>query len=213
MPYTRTFENRKPPARYDGTPYTEAIVLESPTESGSYTSIDTIALSPVDADPTTPATRNFTTDSATLSVGWYVIRWQDAGGAQFNSDPIEYFADAPYSGDYADVKTKLARMTDADTEPTLNDADLEDVLTAAARPDTAGLTWDDDDWTETWDLDAGAVEGWARKASKAAAWFSFAEDGQRFERAQTYAHCVSQREMYARRAIGTLQADSTVSSG
>ncbi len=103
-----------------------------------------------------------------------------------------------------DVEAKLQRMTDHDSEPELTQADIEDLVTAAARPDKEGRTREDADWTPTYDFNAGAAEGWARKASKAANKFNFSEDGQRFDRAQIYAHCAAQHKMYANKAMGSL---------
>jgi hypothetical protein len=200
MSYTRTFEDFTPPRRYDGSAFTSALIRESATQTGTYTTIDTIALSPVDSDPSAPASRNFTTTDATLADGWYIIRWVDAGGSTFDSDPINYLT----SSDADDVRAKIGRMVEATSDPVLTEDDLDDLMDAAARPDADGLDRSDADWTPTWDLNAGAAEGWARKASKAAANFNFAEDGQRFDRAQIYAHCAAQQKVYADKAMGSL---------
>jgi hypothetical protein len=104
----------------------------------------------------------------------------------------------------SEASAKIGRMTDSTTEPTLSATDLADLVDHAARPDEDGLDRSDADWTPTWDLNAGAAEGWARKASKAASNFNFAEDGQRFDRAQIYAHCAAQQKVYADKAMGSL---------
>jgi hypothetical protein len=90
MPLTRSFEGFTPPRRYDGQAFTQALVRESATPAGTYATIDTITLFPLDADPTSPQSRNFTTSNATLPDGWYIIRWSDALGGTFDSDPIQY---------------------------------------------------------------------------------------------------------------------------
>jgi hypothetical protein len=203
MSYARTFEGYAPPNRYDGLPFTSVQIRESATETGTYTTLETIALSPVDADPSAPATRNFTTALATLEDGWYIIRWVDAASSTFDSDPVRYLTSTDSTSE-AEARAKLGRMTDYTTEPVLTTDDLDDLLSAAARPDADGLDRSDADWTPTWDLNAGAAEGWARKASKAAANFNFAEDGQRFDRAQIYAHCAAQQKVYADKAMGSL---------
>lgn len=99
---------------------------------------------------------------------------------------------------------KLALMVLADEDPALDAAQVADCLTHARRPDADDLDVTDAGWTPTWDLDAAAAEGWRRKAGIAAARFSFAEDGQRFDRAQIYAHCLGQAEQYARRSMGAI---------
>ena len=108
----------------------------------------------------------------------------------------------------AECQDRIARLIEADQDPALSDDDMDDLLSIAARPDTAGLTRADDNWDPTWDLNAAAAEGWLRKASKAVTRFSFSEDGQRFERAQIYAHAIRQHELYSRKAVGTIQAET-----
>lgn len=99
---------------------------------------------------------------------------------------------------------KLALLVLAEEEPILDADQLADCLTYARRPDAENYVYSDDEWTPTWDLDAAAAEGWRRKAGIAAARFNFAEDGQRFDRAQVYAHCLQQAEQYARRSLGSI---------
>ena len=107
----------------------------------------------------------------------------------------------------SEASAKIARMTDSSSEPALTSDDLSDLVDAAARPDAEGRYRDDAAWTPTWDLYAAAAEGWARKASKAATNFNFAEDGQRFDRAQIYAHCAAQQKVYADKAMGFMPLD------
>ena len=106
--------------------------------------------------------------------------------------------------DETTARERLARMTDSDTEPTLSSSDLDDLLGVSARIDESGYYRGNTSWTATWDLNAGAAEGWLRKAGRAAKDFTFAEDGQRFDRAQVYQHCMSQHELYARKGMGVV---------
>ena len=208
MAYTRSFEDYAPPARYDGLPFTEVDIRESATETGTYSVLETIALSPTDSDPENPALRNFTTALATEAEGWYVIRWRDDAGATFDSDAVQYLTGAT---DATATKAKLSRMVDADTEPTLSATELNDLLNYAARTDASGYTRSDSEWTPTWDLNAGAAEGWRRKAGKAASRYSFAEDGQQFQRSHVYGHCLRQAEHYARTESNVAVVSTTVS--
>jgi hypothetical protein len=77
-----SFEDYLPSPRYDGLPWTEVHIEEGTAVDGPWTLIDTIALSPLDADPSLPAYRNFTTsladDAADL---WYKLTFFDALGA------------------------------------------------------------------------------------------------------------------------------------
>lgn len=104
----------------------------------------------------------------------------------------------------AEAQAKLETMVFADQDPALDNDQILDLLTYARRPDAADNDYTDADWDPTWDLDAAAAEGWRRKAGIAAARFNFAEDGQNFQRAQIYSHCLSQAEQYARRAMGSI---------
>lgn len=75
-----SFEGYTPPARFDTVAWTDAKVQEATAAAGPWTLIDTLALDPVDADPTDPATRNLTTENATDPPGlWYRIIFVDAG--------------------------------------------------------------------------------------------------------------------------------------
>lgn len=103
-----------------------------------------------------------------------------------------------------EAATKLALMVLSDEDPELSPDQMDDILAHARRPDADDYTYADDEWTPTWDLDAAAAEGWRRKAGLAASRFNFAEDSQRFDRAQVYANCLQQAEQYARRAMGAI---------
>ena len=73
-----TFDDYVPVARFDAVPWTNALIEESATVDGTYTLIDTIALVPPDPDPSTPATRSFTTALGTAVDYWYRVKFQDA---------------------------------------------------------------------------------------------------------------------------------------
>ena len=73
-----TLEDYRPSPRYDGEPWTQARIEEAPLASGPWTTLETIPLVPVDADPENPAYRNFTTDLGTAEDLWYRIVFLDA---------------------------------------------------------------------------------------------------------------------------------------
>lgn len=81
MPQVVSLEDVRPAPRYDGDPWTDAQFQEGTASTGPWTTLETIALAPVDSDPTNPAYRNFTTDLATIADGlWYRIVFLDATG-------------------------------------------------------------------------------------------------------------------------------------
>jgi hypothetical protein len=76
-----SFESYTPAPRYDAIPWTEVRIEEGTALAGPWTLIDTIALSPVDANPAQPAARSFTTENATDTDGlWYRLIFADASG-------------------------------------------------------------------------------------------------------------------------------------
>ena len=75
-----SFEDYRPSPRYDGLPWTQVKIEESATSTGPWTLLETIAISPVDADPANPAYRNFTTQLGTGVGYWYRLTFLDATG-------------------------------------------------------------------------------------------------------------------------------------
>lgn len=76
-----SFEDYLPSPRYDSLSWTQVKIEEGPTSAGAWTLIDTIALSPLDTDPSVPQYRNFTTSNAADPVDlWYRLTFYDAAG-------------------------------------------------------------------------------------------------------------------------------------
>jgi len=89
-----TLEDFRPSPRYDGEPWTDAEIYEGTASDGVFTLLETIALSPVDADPENPAYRNFTTDLGTADELWYKIIFIDADASTGQPTfPIQNVAD------------------------------------------------------------------------------------------------------------------------
>ena len=85
-----SFEGFVPPARYDSLPWTSVRIEEASVSTGPWALIDTFALSPVDSDPSEPMERDFTTENATLTEGWYRLIFVDAtADTSLPSDPIQ----------------------------------------------------------------------------------------------------------------------------
>ena len=81
MAQVLTFEDFKPAPRYDSVPWTAAELYEGTTVDGPWVLIDTFTLSPVDADPASPAYRDFTTELADDAMDlWYYFIFKDATG-------------------------------------------------------------------------------------------------------------------------------------
>lgn len=123
-----TFEGFQPIPRYDGTAFTQARIEEASAATGPWTGIETISLSPVDSDPSSPATRNLTTDSASDTTGlWYRVVFIDGTGDESApTDPISN----PSSTTYA-TRTELKSWLGI--TGTSQDGELDDALESASR--------------------------------------------------------------------------------
>lgn len=146
MAFTRSFEGFKPPRRFDSVPFVTVEIREAASESGTYSTIETVALSPVDTDPANPAARNFTTDEAVEAVGWYVIRWVDGGGAFSDSVPVRYgMVGADAFATVEDVATRLGR------DLTSTEEGQVELLLGMATASIANAVGKNDEWAETLD--------------------------------------------------------------
>jgi hypothetical protein len=124
-----TFENYVPTPRYDSIPWTEVDIEEGLTETGSFTVIDNMPLSPVDSDPANPAARSFTTELADDAMDlWYRLVFRDASGDEtVPTDAIQNTADI---NTYATVH-ELQRILKIRTPTTEQRAAMRRVLITA----------------------------------------------------------------------------------
>jgi hypothetical protein len=129
-----TFLRYRPPARFDSLPWTEVRIEESATEDGTYTQIDAIALSPLDADPSDPAFRSFTTELGTALEYWYRILFADASGdISQPTTPIQNLASLAVPDVLAYATTnELARILKIRTPTAEQNIAMQRVLDAAA---------------------------------------------------------------------------------
>lgn len=102
----------------------------------------------------------------------------------------------------AAARARLESMVAAASVPTLDEAEITELLALARRSDTDGFLPDDDGWTGTYDLNAAAAEGWRWKAGKVAGKFSFGTDGQNFNRADMIRACQDMATTYRNRITG-----------
>lgn len=94
-----TFEDFTPSPRYDGKAWYSVHIQEASAREGPWVQIDTKTLTPLDTDPTNPATRSFTTENGTLEQGWYRLIFVDqTGDEQQPTVPIKNIPeeDAPF---------------------------------------------------------------------------------------------------------------------
>lgn len=86
----RSFNGFRPSPRFDDVPWNRVRIQESVLQAGPYVTLETLNLTPVDADPAHPAARSFTTALATLAVGWYKIIFLDASDNEDPADPVQF---------------------------------------------------------------------------------------------------------------------------
>lgn len=133
-----TFLDYQPPQRFDGLPWTAVRIEEAPTVDGSYAVIETVALAPLDADPSDPAYRSFTTENGTAPAYWYRIVFADADGdLSAPSSPVQNTAAAGYSAVYATVE-ELGRLIGKPNPTAAEQTAMVRVLQAAADE----INWD-----------------------------------------------------------------------
>lgn len=111
MPFVVSLEDFTPGARYDGLPWTQARIEQGTSATGPWTAIETKALSPLDANPASPASRDFTTALATVATGWFRIVFLDAGGNEQASGAV-YVNPNVFQGRGETVATLLTQIRD-----------------------------------------------------------------------------------------------------
>lgn len=95
MSFVVTLVGYIPSPRYDGVPWTQAQIGFATTQAGPFSTIDTIALSPLDPDPRFPSTRNLTTAKSPAATGWFLVTFLDAAGNQEPTNAVQFPAAIP----------------------------------------------------------------------------------------------------------------------
>jgi hypothetical protein len=127
-----TFLGFVPIERYDSIPWTQARIEEGTTVDGPWVALETISLSPVDADPANPAARNLTTELADDAFDlWYRIVFIDGTADEsIPTTPIQN-TDPSQSATYATVD-ELARILKIRTPSDEQSLALARVMASAA---------------------------------------------------------------------------------
>lgn len=146
-----TLEDFRPSPRYDGEPWTDARIYEAPASTGPWTLLETLPLTPVDADPENPAYRNFTTDLGTADEQWYQIVFVDADASTGQPTfPIQNILDD--RGVFATVP-ELARILKI-RQPTLEqESAMQRMINAATGEIYAEIDLADDSTLSEWHRD------------------------------------------------------------
>lgn len=169
MAYVVTFRNYRPPRRYDELPWTQARIEEAAAEDGPWATLETVTLDPVDADPSSPAARNFTTELGTAAEQWYRVVFVDASGDE--AQPTSAEQNVAAANIYATVD-ELARILKIRTPTDDQRVALERVLITAAGEIDAEIDLEADSELSGWQLSLAAqvnleraVEHWQQQES------------------------------------------------
>ncbi len=96
--------------------------------------------------------------------------------------------------DRAAAEIRLRAMVAAGNQPTLDDAEIFELLDIAEGRD--------------WDLRHAAAQGWRWKAGKAIDEYAFAEPDSRADRQQLHDMCMRMADGYGSRRVGTVRTPS-----
>lgn len=106
------------------------------------------------------------------------------------------------SAERVSARGRLTQMVAASVRPTLDQAALDLLLDGARIPDTTGLNPVDSGYTETFDLNWAAAEGWRWKAGQVASDYSFTADDASYSRGDVLANMERMVAMYAAKCHG-----------
>ena len=96
----------------------------------------------------------------------------------------------------------LRRMTAADREPLVSDAELWEMLELCRRRDDSGRAPLDPEWEPAYDLNLAAAMVFDAKAAAVANEFDVNADGVNLARSQLHAHFLVQADRHRRRVAG-----------
>lgn len=86
--YVVRLDNFEPSPRAADDPWTRINVQEAASSSGPWNDLGTGDISPVDADPESPAAQDIEVRGAEFLTGWYLVTFLDADGNEQPVDPV-----------------------------------------------------------------------------------------------------------------------------
>jgi hypothetical protein len=149
-----SFVSYTPPRRFDALPWTHVQIEEASSSTGTWAIIDTLALSPLDVDPTDPQARSFTTENGTATDQWYRISFVDASlNLSEPTQPVQNTpTDAPPVVAYIDTD-ELFRILKVRQPTTDQIAAANRVILTASGEIDAEIDRNSTTALETWKLD------------------------------------------------------------
>lgn len=144
------------------------------------------------------------------ALGTYRLQWRDETGNPMRqwTDSDELVVAQVLS--LPTARARLERMLSPGIEPVLTEADIDELMVQARRPDRDGRLPSETGWIPTYDMDAAASAGWELRAGRCFDDIDFGEDGQRFNASQRHAQCLAMAKLYRRGAASVLVTTSAV---
>ena len=102
----------------------------------------------------------------------------------------------------ADALARLRLNTQADTSPTLAEAELGIVLDQFALMDGNGVAPTELGWLGVWDIQGASRKGWLIKAGKVVPHVTYDADGARYDQSDVHAHCLAMAQQFG--SLGTV---------
>ena len=99
---------------------------------------------------------------------------------------------------------KLKKMTAWDVAPLVSEAELEELLDAAATADNAGLGPNDAGWQPTYDLNSAAAATWLLKAGRASATVEVDPPGSGLYTSKVFENCRAMAMLYTAKMAGSV---------
>ena len=105
--------------------------------------------------------------------------------------------------------TLIKAYAATDNEPTLDDGEIEIILSQCKRPDGAGLGVTESGYVDNYDANTGIRMAWEMKAGKAAGKYTFLAGGNQFIRSDMIRHCTEMADRWRRSQFVAAPVGST----
>lgn len=100
---------------------------------------------------------------------------------------------------------KLKKLTAWESEPTLTEDELEELLEAAGLIDGDGFAPGEEDWTPTYDINKAAADAWLIKAARAASLVEVDPPESGIVTSKVFDNCRTMARIYSARRSTTVQ--------
>ena len=100
--------------------------------------------------------------------------------------------------DKAEAKILVKAYAATDNEPTLNDGEIDIILSQGRRPNSDGTLLNDVGYVDNYDANYAIMMAWEMKAGKAAGLYTFLAGGNQMIRSDMIRHCQQMADRWRR---------------